>query len=911
MNQVLHIDKTTQHAQLTASDPANSAWVSANAGSGKTYVLAQRVVRLLLAGVDPSRILCLTYTKAAAGEMSNRVFEILGKWVVMDDADLRAEIERLEKPPARPEQIARARILFARALETPGGLKIQTIHAFCEALLHQFPLEANVPGTFTVMDDLLQRQLMGQARRSIALTAFAEPDSPTGAAFLRLMESASDAKISKVLGEIVDKRDELADWLTRIGGPEGATEHARKTFGFEPQDTVESITHVALTASLFHQLNCREIAEFAESTGATKSIEFADDLRAFGNAQNDQQSVQAMDSLLLTKEGKARSFGRYPSKAVGEAFPQLREQMAAECDRWLAARSRIHALQLIDMTEPLLVVAGAMIGFYGREKRKRGMLDFDDLIERTADLLSRSDARSWVLYKLDLGIDHVLLDEAQDTSPIQWQIISALVEEFFAGHSARQTKRTIFAVGDEKQSIYSFRGAEPRNFAAQKSHYLRQARAADTSFADVPLNLSFRSTADVLGAVDAVFSIDGHAEGVTFGAPPQPHSAARRHQPGSVDVWDLVGAEEGDDPQNWHTPMDFSGQHQALLLAEKIARQVASWIGNERLEASGNLIGAGDILVLVRARDRFVGALNRALKARGIAVSGADRLIITDHIAVQDLIAIGQVVLTPSDDLSLAVVLKSPLIGLGEEDVFDLTQSRFLEHGEISLFEALQKADQPQFAEALGKIDHWRAASDRLPVFEFYAQIVETMGGRKQILSRLGSEAEDVLDAFLDIALAHEQTGIPGLQAFLSDLLEEKPEIKREMDASAGEVRIMTVHAAKGLEAPIVFLVDKSSPAFLAQHAPSLYGWSEENQETCYLWVPNKEDHCDKTRMLRDEEKRRAEEEYRRLLYVGMTRAKDRLIVCGYRGSKSPGTPNWHAMVCAALEPDWQDVAAA
>ncbi len=908
MSRVLTIDDHTKLSQASASAPVSSAWVSANAGSGKTYVLAQRVVRLLLSGVEPSRILCLTYTKAAAGEMSNRVFAILGRWVGLSDEELHNELAGIEGTSPSAEQLERARILFARALETPGGLKIQTIHAFCEALLHQFPLEANVPGTFTVMDDGMQRQLMAQARQNIARTAHAQPESEVGAAFTAMMEVASDEQIEKALGEVVDNREALANWLNEIGGPVAATSQARDRLGFAPQETVEDLLNAAVSASLFRTLNNDEIAEHAAATGEIKAVEFADYLSVISQSIGQANEAEAIDALLLTKSGGPRKFGRYPSKAVADVFPDLRDQLTQESERWLAAMGRIASLRLIENTQPLLVIAQAMIVDYGLSKRQRGLLDFDDLIERTAELLSRSDARAWVLYKLDLGIDHVLLDEAQDTSPKQWQIISALVEEFFAGQSARPTNRTVFAVGDEKQSIYSFRGAEPRNFATQKRHFLRQAKSAGKSFADVGLGLSFRSTTDVLGAVDAVFEIEEHAEGVTFDTAPPPHTAARRNDPGSVDVWGLIEAAPGDDPENWHTPVDFTGQHQALLLAEKIADQLKNWIGRETIEASGKVISAGDILVLVRSRDRFVGALNRALKAQGIAVSGADRLTITDHIAVQDLVALGQITLTPQDDLSLAAVLKSPLIGLSESELYDLNQHRFPGKFERSLFEALEHADSEPISAAYETIRRWQEMSDRLPPYEFYATILGTLGGRKRLLARLGGEAEDVIDAFLDAALAHDQSGAPGLQVFLDQLLEERPEIKREMDSTAGEVRIMTVHAAKGLEAPIVFLVDKSSPAFQSQHAPALYKWPSSDQQDSYFWLPTSASHNATTRDLRDVEKRRAEEEYRRLLYVGMTRAEDRLIVCGYRGSREPTSPNWHAMVSRALEPEWQDV---
>lgn len=914
----LKIDQNTRLAQGRASSPLNSAWVSANAGSGKTYVLAQRVVRLLLAGVDPARILCLTYTKAAAGEMSNRVFGILGRWVELDHEDLKAELTAIEGREPDASQLARARILFARALETPGGLKIQTIHAFCEALLHQFPLEANIPGKFSVMDDQIQRQLLERARSDIARTAHGDPRSRIGAAFLQVLDFAGDMQINKALNEIVDRRGEISKWLLESGGPEQATARARQAFGFAQTDTPQSLVQQAVTDSWFNHFDTQGLADHALQTGESNATDLANLLLKFLRADDPQIKFDAISDILLTKDGPPRKFTRAPSKAVIEPYPELREQLTHEAERWFATCDRIRTLRVIDNTLPLLIIAEALIGGYAAMKRQRGLLDFDDLIEKTAELLSRSDARSWVLYKLDLGIDHVLLDEAQDTSPDQWQIISALVEEFFSGLSARATNRTVFAVGDEKQSIYSFRGAEPRNFAGQRRRYERRVKHADKAFANEGLSLSFRSTADVLAAVDAVFAIADHADGITFDGTPPPHTAARHTAPGSVEVWDVIEPADGEEPDNWHVPMEFGDQHQAILLANRMADQIAQWIGHERLQASGKLITAGDILVLVRSRDRFVGALNRALKARNIAVSGADRLVITDHIAVQDLLAAAQVALTPQDDLTLAVILKSPLIGLNEEDVFALTQARFGDSGETSLFAALGQSKEPRFAAARRQIDAWRLLADQVPVFEFFARILGPMGGRRQFLSRLGNEAEDVLDAFLDAALNHDQSPVPGLQSFIEALLAEQPEIKREMDSAAGEVRVMTVHAAKGLEAPIVFLVDKGSPAFQDQHAPALYRWRSgggepggggaDSTESSFLWTPTKADRCDATRDLREDVRRLAHEEYRRLLYVGMTRAEDRLIVCGYKGKKAISGPNWHAMVRRALEPGWQDV---
>ncbi len=903
----LTIDNNTRLQQARASNPGNSAWVSANAGSGKTFVLSRRVVRLLLAGTDPSRILCLTFTKAAAGEMSNRVFDILGGWTSLNDDDLRKELLEIEGQMPDPLQMQRARTLFARALETPGGLKIQTIHAFCEAILHQFPLEANIPGNFSGMEDGQQKRLMALAYRQVVLEADDHPENPLGKAFTRIMEVAGDAAIEKVISEIISKRDELTNWLAENGGPAGATDRAKSHFGFSESDSCSALTSALVSNSAFNAIDCAGLADTLHEVGETGATTIAEHLHGFANATTHEGKLDHITPLILTASGEPRKFGRYPSKAVVAIAPTLRETMESEVGRILEGRSRINLLSIIEATNPLMVVGEAMLANYHRMKRVRGLLDFDDLVSRTADLLSRSDARSWVLYKLDLGIDHILLDEAQDTSPRQWQVISSLVDEFFSGESARPANRTVFAVGDEKQSIYSFQGAAPESFVSQKRHYGTQAKTARKAFDDVNLGLSFRSTTDVLSAVDAVFSIPQNAKGLTFDGQSPPHTSARRNDPGCVDVWDLIRADNKPIETDWQTPIDVTtNTHQSVQLAEKIADQLKLWIGNERLEASGKLIEASDVLVLVRARDQFVTALNRALKNKNIPVAGADRLAITDHIAVMDLVALGQVMLTPEDDLSLACVLKSPLIGLTEDELYTLSRSRLHEKYETSLFEALRAADDDRSKHAYELLINWRSRVDELPVYEFYARILGADEGRLKFYNRLGLEAEDVLDAFLTQTLSFEQSGLPGLQAFLTQLRDENPIIKRELDKASGEVRVMTVHAAKGLEAPIVFLVDKCSPAFQGQKAPALYQWGDE-QVHGYFWTPSASHHSQETQALRDKERQKTEEEYRRLLYVGMTRAEDRLIICGY-GSKSIPQPNWHGMVSMALEPDWQDI---
>jgi len=908
----IDIDARTSEQVALASSPGNSAWVSANAGSGKTFVLTRRVVRLLLDGSDPSRLLCLTFTKAAAGEMSNRVFETLGQWAVVPDDELRRLLTDVEGKLPTASQMTRARTLFARALETPGGLKIQTIHAFCEALLHQFPLEANVPGSFDVMDDAQQRQLMEEARREVIIAAQRAPECDVGNAFAELLDTASDAAIEKVLNEIVSKRDTISGWLEQGGGPEDVMNAAKTRFRFSPDDTVETLEAQTVQASSVSDSQWRELKDAAANAGQKTATDLASAIDAMLEAR-DADRLSFLQSILLTKAGAARSFDKYPSNPVEDAMPGVRAMLAQEAERVIETLQRLATFRLIEKTKPLLIFAQAMLDRYRLAKRQRGLLDFDDLVARTADLLSTSDARAWVLYKLDLGIDHILLDEAQDTSPRQWQVIAELVEEFFAGKGARDARRTVFAVGDEKQSIYSFQGAEPALFAQHRERFASKAEGAGQALEDARLALSFRSTPDVLAAVDKVFADPSNAQGLTFGSKYQLHTAVRKNDPGTVEVWPFEMARPHEEPESWSAPPDMIGvPHQAVRLADRIADDITQQVNGGRHEASGKLIGAGDIIVLVRARDLFVTALTRSLKDRSVAVAGADRLAITDHIAVLDLMALGQVMLTPEDDLSLAAVLKSPLFGMSEEMLLRLARYRIDREHEQSLFEALEGlSGETEFGCAFEKLTEWRKRADAMPVYEFYAQLLGADGGRQQFYQRLGPEAEDVLDAFLDTALAHERAGLPGLQAFLEDLANEQPQIKRELDGTADEVRVMTVHAAKGLEAEIVYLVDKGSAAFQGAHAPALFQWGEEEGERGWLWVPSSAEHGDATAQLLETEKRKGEEEYRRLLYVAMTRAKDRLIVCGYCGQANKDgdppvkDPNWHRMVAGALEDEW------
>jgi ATP-dependent helicase/nuclease subunit A len=900
----------TSARQAIASDPANSVWVAANAGSGKTHVLSQRVIRLLLDGARPSSILCLTYTKAAASEMSNRVFDRLAKWTQLSDRELGKALYDMEGRAPDAARLVVARQLFALALETPGGLKIQTIHAFAEALLHQFPLEANVAGHFSVLDDGETATLLAEAKRTLLSATTTEDDVGLADAFAEVLEAAGEQGLETLLNDLVGKRQELARFVEDARMRGGYVAVLARALDISPDEDADAILAAlwplpALPPDLiavFHSAAC------AQKNATPKK--FAEALLSATHVDDPQARWRMLAELFMTKSGDARSLRHAVSDGVLDLMPDARDRLEATSAHLMQVADRLRTVAMFRATCAALVLGNRLIADYERLKRQRGRLDFDDLIARTADLLQRGGAGAWVHYKLDQGIDHVLIDEAQDTSPAQWAIVRGLTDEFFAGEGAASSRRTLFSVGDEKQSIYSFQGARPERFREEGRDVRGRAEAAMARFEDIALSLSFRSTRDVLGAVDLVFRNRDSKRGL---GPPDTeiiHETVRGSEPGLVDLWDMIGKEKASDDDDWTAPFDDTPESDPRTrLAKQIAATIRDWIdGEHRVEKGRRVpIRAGDILVLVRKRDGFVNALMRELKqSPAVPVAGADRLKLTDHIAVKDLMALGRFILMPDDDLSLAALLKSPLFYFDEDAIFELCHERPEEMGVAASMRHRAARGHAMSENAVEVLDRYEALARRMSPHDFYAHVLGPEGGRAAFLARLGSEAADVLDEFLAFALDHEASGLPGLGSFLAVLDQISPEIKRELEQGRDEVRIMTVHASKGLEAPIVFLVDSGGQASRAQHIAKLrtldLARSHGPMAPALLWVPSKAHENAVSERLKAELMMAAEEEYRRLLYVGMTRAADRLVVCGYHGINPPPGPHWLGMVRSGLE---------
>jgi len=888
--------------QREASDPALSAWVSANAGSGKTYVLAQRVIRLLLDGTPPSKILCLTFTKAAAANMATSVFDTLAHWTTLDDAELDAAIGTIARQRPQAHHRAAARRLFAQALETPGGLKVQTIHAFCTRLLQQFPFEANVPARFTVLDATAESQLIDHLVLDVLLAGAGRPDSAIGRALATAVAAATDQSFRDVLSEAIDKRSTLMGFIDRAGGPDGAVALLASTLGLGPDETTASIEAAIFAEALIAAAHWSAAAA-ALAAGSKTDAEQAARFTALATAAGPERFDLYM-SIFCTKEGGARA--RVATNAIRDQRPKLFELLIAEQKRVCGLLERRRASLTRDRSAALITIAAAVIDRFRAEKDRRGLLDYDDLIDKTRVLLTRVEA-AWVHYKLDLGIDHVLIDEAQDTSPRQWDVIERLVAEFAAGEGAREpVRRSIFAVGDDKQSIFSFQGALPEAFAEKRGSFKRRYDEAGLRFLPVELKYSFRSSPVVLAAVDLVFRQPAAYQGLTTDQVPTAHLAVRK-APGLVEVWPLVEPQPRPEIEGWDAPFDTTSETSPrVALARKIARHVASTIARGVTIGDGpkrHAATPGDFLILVRQRGPLFEAVIRALKNAGIAVAGADRMVLTEHIAVMDLLALADALLLPQDDLALATVLKSPLFGLDEEELFGLAFDR---RGTLLAALHAKAATNPTLAEAAARLDRLAAAARRETPFGFYAGVLGPERARKRFLARLGIEAADALDEFLNIALDFERRQTPSLQGFVAWLRSANAEVKRDMEISRDEVRVMTVHGAKGLEAPIVILADTTTvPAGPPQRQPRLVQLPARDAPPDtpgpLIWAAARKDDVPALAKARDDLLAAAENEHRRLLYVAMTRAADRLIICGATGERGKPERCWYDLMHGAL----------
>jgi ATP-dependent helicase/nuclease subunit A len=851
------------------------------------------LLRLLLAGVPPGRILCLTFTKAAAAEMATRLALRLGEWAVADDAKLAETLQKLTGTASGREGLAAARRLFVEVLEQPGGMRISTLHGFAQSLLRGFPLEAGLAPQFAVMQEQDGRALLARERDAL-LAGGAARD-----ALAILAKYQAPTRFAEVIGTMAAASSKLLDVVQKRQGMAGLRAALARKLRIIPGEEDEATIDAAVIDA--PEADALRAATPLLLAGGKQDIGHGEKLAAWFALSEEQCIARHAEwrAIFITGEDTVRA--KLATKQLGARQDEISDLMRREGERQLVLDGKRAAARVLAASMALFAIGTPVLRRYQAAKENAGLLDYDDLISGARKLLDNPGS-AWVLYKLDDGLDHILLDEAQDSNPEQWGIVRALSAEFFAGLGARDEPRSIFAVGDQKQSIYAFQGAEVERFKEAKQHYERIVKAAGQDFRPVPLDVSFRSTEPVLALVDAVFADAPARDGVAPDAPLR-HYADRAGHAGSVELWPILQAATAPKPPDWAPPQQaVAAEGAAPQLAAAIAARIEHLIKNETLPArvekgmedaqpQGRRIRPGDILVLLRGRKRggFAPALVRALKNRAIPVGGIDRMVLADELPVQDMLALAAWLLLPDDDLNLAALLKSPLIGLDEDALFTLA------HGRQGSLHAALMAHRGS-ATDFGRVADWLAAQaaqlDFITPYGLFADVLGAPGpldpraGRARILARLGPDAGDPLDELLNAALEHEKLNPPSLQGFVHWLRQGGAEIKREAEAAGDVVRIMTVHGAKGLQAPIVILPDTTGKG---QDRKTLR-WFEDGDEALPVWAPQVKgfEALALTAQRQADQAREAEEEHR-LLYVALTRAEDRLIICGWNGAQAAG----------------------
>ncbi len=849
---MIQFDDATK-PQILAADPESSSWVSANAGSGKTKVLTDRVARILLAGTHPGNILCLTFTKAAAANMQVRLFERLGKWSLLPDAELRETLMALgeDEKTITPKILRRARTLFAQALETPGGLKIQTIHAFSSAILRKFPREAGVSPQFEGIDERIAKTLKNEALESVAeehAELFDEIAELAGSGLLDLVREIQSHR--KLFNEV---ESEASVWEA-FGLPENYAEQdlANELFTSPERNMFPSLLNAVENVP---SPTNRKVQEFIGCANLNSP---------------DSEDLSLAEKTFLTQKGEVKK-----TYATKPAIQKLSDNDKNLLENWVRKLKDLREIRLSSecarYSVKLLRFAKVFLATYESIKNREALLDFEDMILKVLSLLTRKESRDWIMYRLDGQIDHILVDEAQDVNPAQWDIVARLAEEFTAGSGARgHLERTIFAVGDEKQSIFGFQGARPEKFAQMHDHFKRAHAGAERKFQRQELQHSFRSASSILRLVDRVFETLEISEFDTRTV----HKAFKTDLPGRVDLWPFTEDASEADESLWYSPeRKAAPENSATKLAKAIAIFVSDSIENKTLlpsDAGARPIRPGDFLILVQTRSKLFHSIIRELKKKGLPIAGTDRLKIADELVANDLSGILAFLATPADDYSLACSLKSPLFGITESQLFSIAHNR----EDKSLWEILLERRE-EFSEAVEMLEDLLLRAKTAKPYELLEAILTEHEGRAKIISRMGTEIEEAIDVLLLQSLAYERTEPATLTGFLEWLAADEMDVKRELDQAGDEIRVMTVHGAKGLESPVV-IVPQTGKRQIAVNDKVLI-----TAEDVPVWKPTGGNHPENLESLIYTYAERERLERRRLLYVAMTRAENWLIVCG------------------------------
>ncbi len=936
--------------QRAASNPDESVWVDASAGTGKTKVLTDRVLRLLLprsdgrSGTPPGRVLCLTFTKAAANEMSLRINRVLGGWAVMDvehserKQSLRAVLEDLIGQEPSEDQIIAAQRLFADVVDCPGGLQIMTIHSFCQSVLGRFPIEAGLPPNFDILEEgqagLLMRRVLNQ------VLANAQRDdragSPLSQAVQNVVSNLDEDGFTSLMQELCGERRQLSVLLSHHYDIHGLYQGMCDYYDIDSSISEDVLISQFCETGGFNLSGLESVAQALLEDKGKKAPKRGQDILRWLNASPEERMIQLPEyrSAFLTQKGEVHKTA-FPPKSVKTRYPDSEDILHKEAGRLMRFSDTVKALKSACITRDVLLIGQEIITIYTKEKQALGVLDFDDLVLKTMALLAGetsgfkqlgsgdiAQVPEWVMYKLDQGVDHILVDEAQDTNPEQWRIIEALCSEFFSGMAARDdVMRTSFTVGDIKQSIYSFQRAAPEEFKRMQGVFDRKISNVDLVNRNIGLDISFRTTESVLRVVDRLFQND--VLQAAIGGEEVHHKSFRKGQAGCVELWPVFESPPKEVHDFWSPPVEVKGHKSgSAQLASYIADKIQDWLDRKEVLPSANRpIKAGDIMILVRSRTAFVDQLVRSLKLKSIPVSGVDRMTLGDQLAVQDLCAVARFCLLSDDDLTLAEVLKTPFLGWSEDELFSLSYNR---KGtlwqEICNFDKCRLDGLSDCGDeiVLPSAEKCEAARDYLArlmgrarysgAYEFFSYILnmpcpaDEYSGLRAVRSRLGEDALDPIEELLNAALDFGHDNTDHLQIFLDEQERKQQVIKREMDEGSNCVRIMTIHGSKGLQAPIVIMPDTLKTA--AAKKGGRFLWPDKTGLDVPLYAVRKDEEPSEYRSAHQKRRDLEEQEEYRLLYVAMTRAADRLYVAGHKGIRDAKDNSWYYLIKKTMQND-------
>jgi ATP-dependent helicase/nuclease subunit A len=879
-------------------EPDLSAWVSASAGSGKTTLLTRRVLRLLLAqgeGLKLPNILCLTYTKAAAAEMQNRIHGHLSRWAIADDDALRDELHADFGVTADKDSLQRAQRLFSGILENPRHVRVMTVHAFCQYILGCFPLEAGIPPHFTLLEGKAEKDF-GEAVLA-RFSALVRKEPALGQALDGLVQSVGGARLKSVLLQSLQGSAPWRKARQRMMDEGGAAAELLKLAGLSEWQAEEDFLCEFSSPQRAPETKLRYAAEILLGGGKT-DMKRGENIAAWleKNIEARAAGFDVYAACFLTQ--KSELLARLITAKPAKAHPDVVSLLEAEALRVLEASRQRAALRFIRRQQDFFRLASALEAIAADEKQRQAALTYDDLILKTSSLLQQSAMADWILYKLDAGIDHLLIDEAQDTSPEQWEVILSLLQEFYSGEGARaNARRTLFVVGDDKQSIFSFQGAERNQYLQVRDTVMKKLKEAGKKSGVLERHLSYRTVPPLLSFVDTVFAQGVALTGVSQN--PLQHSAARAKEPGFVELWPLLEPHKKETPPPWHPALEREdGEAAEVLLARQIASTISVWLKEGYwLKSKKRRLEAGDVMILLQRRSKLMLPIVRALKDAQIPIAGVDRMVLKEQAAVQDIVSFCRFLMLPQDDLALAEVLRGPLLRISDEQLFRLAHGR-----EGSLWQAVQAS--PEMKAIHVYLGGFLKQVDYVPPFRILTALLtlpcpaDSISGQHALTRRLGADAVDPIENLLAFALEVEQRQVASMQLFLRELNASDEEIKRELSRSDGNVRVLTVHGAKGLEAPVVILPDTARSADKMPKAPD-YFWHPDGMALCAgegdALVPAMQDA--KGMMLTQRQ-----EENRRLLYVALTRARDVMIICGVDSKTKSGTPTWYNMCLAGME---------